>query len=89
MAFVSAVTSQGVQGNKKVSKGTYANASNDDTGGDIDTALIMCESIVLVTSSSDVTSSGDVVNETLPVAGNAVTIVTSGSSDGYWIAEGY
>ena len=46
MAFVSAVTSQGVQGNKKITKGTYTNGSGD-SGGDVDTALIMCESLLL------------------------------------------
>ena len=88
MAFESAVTSQGVQGNKKITKGTYTNASGD-SGGDVDTALIMCESLVLQPNDTAVIANAAVVNETLPVSGAAVTIVTTASEDGVWIAEGY
>ncbi len=88
MAFASAITSYGVRGNKKTRTGTYTNAGGD-TGGNIDTGLTVCTDIVLTPSGSAVQTNAPVVNETLPVAGNAITIVTDDGADGYWEAEGY
>lgn len=88
MAFTSAITDQGVMGNKKFSMGTYTSASSS-TGGDIDTGLIKCESMFLQPGGSAVKASAPVVNETLPVAGSAVTIVTVADEVGTWIAYGY
>lgn len=88
MAFTSTITNKTVFGNKRRHTGTFL--SNSSTaGGDINTGLRMCETISLVHKSSAVVASAPVVNETLPVAGTAVTIVTVANTAGYWEATGY
>lgn len=87
MAFSSAITDLSVFGDKKVSYGTYTNGGSD-TGGDIDTGLDVCENIRLQPKGSAVIANNPVVNETLPIAGSAVTIVTTADEDGYWVAFG-
>ena len=72
-------------GNKRVHFGTW---TTDTTGGDIDTGLAQCEGMVLQTSGAAVSADQSAVNETLPVAGSAVTIVCTSGADGYWIAWG-
>lgn len=85
MAFASAITGRLVAGNKMITFGTWA---TDTTGGDIDTGLHSCEFIVLQQSKSAVTTGCPVINETLPVAGSAVTIVVDSGEDGNWMAIG-
>ena len=88
MAFTSTCTQRPTAvGNKRRSYGTYSCASV--AGGDIDTKLTRCETITLTQKGSAVTSTAPVVNEDLPVAGSAVTIVTASSAAGYWEAWGY
>lgn len=86
-AFASAITSRMVAGNKVINCGTFTNTGGA-AGGDIDTGLHSCEFITLQQGKSAVTTGVPVVNETLPVAGNAVTIVTDADEDGYWMAIG-
>jgi hypothetical protein len=86
MAFTSAVTERTIMGNKRVHFGTW---TTDTTGGDIDTGLKTCEFITLQTSGAAVSADQSSVNETLPVAGSAVTIVCTSGADGYWMAMGY
>jgi hypothetical protein len=92
MAFASTITkaAQSFFGDKKVASGTWTNA-NGDTGGDINTGLTICEYISLTVNASSAGSITSVpcVNETLPIAGSAVTIVTLDGQDGYWWAYGY
>lgn len=88
MAFASAITIKGVMGNKKYAMGTFTNGSGD-TGGDINTGLSVCQAIFLQSGGSAVIANAPVVNETLPVAGSAVTIVTTDNEDGTWLAFGY
>lgn len=88
MAFSSAITSYGVRGNKKTRTGTYTNGTGE-TGGDVDTGLTVCTDFVITPGGSTVQANAPVVNETLPIAGNAITIVTDDGADGYWEAEGY
>lgn len=88
MAFASTVDGYAGLGNKKVAFGTFTNGSGD-TGGDIDTGLSVCEFMNLQHKGTAVTTNAPVVNETYPVAGNAVTIVTDDNADGYWWAFGY
>ena len=88
MAFASTVIEQGVMGDKKYSRGTYTNGSGE-TGGDIDTGLAVCEALMLQPIGSAVIASAPVVNETLPVAGSAVTVVNTDNEDGNWFAFGY
>ncbi|MCG7853278.1 MAG: hypothetical protein MIO92_12220 [Methanosarcinaceae archaeon] len=87
MAFSSAVTFKTIFGNKRVHRGTFDCSSA--TGGDIDTGLRLCEGIDLTLMGSAVATNAPAVNETLPVAGSAVTIVTDAGQKGYWMAMGY
>jgi hypothetical protein len=89
MAFASAITQRPMAvGNKRWSFGTYTNGQGD-TGGNINTGLRSCEFISLQPNSSSVIATAPVVNETLPVDGTAVTVVTADDEDGYWMAVGY
>jgi len=88
MAFSTTITLRPIAtGNRRMSMGTFSCAST--TGGDINTGLRSCEMIVLQQVGSAVVADAPVVNETLPVAGSAVTIVTASSAAGNWIAWGY
>ncbi len=88
MAFTTTVSGQTVWGDRSVHFGTYANTGGS-TGGDINTSMIRVERMILQPKGSAVQSNFPVVNETLPVAGNAVTIVTDADTSGYWIAFGF
>ncbi len=89
MAFASTITriEQNHIGDRVVTHGTYTNGSGD-VGGDIDTGLAQCEFICLQPIGSAVIVAAPVVNETLPVDGSAVTVVTSDNEDGNWFAYG-
>ena len=88
MAFATAIVEQTDFGSKKASFGTFTNGSGD-TGGDIDTGLSICEFIYLQHSGAGAVATIPSVNETLPCAGSAITIVTADNGDGYWWAFGY
>jgi hypothetical protein len=89
MAFSSAITQRPfVMGNKRVAVGTFTQAGGD-TGGDINTGLRSCEFIMLQPTGAAVSADECAVNETLPVAGSAVTIVTTAGTVGNWLAMGY
>jgi hypothetical protein len=88
MAFESSVGGQAVEGNLRITYGTYTNGSGD-TGGDIDTGLPVCDFIMLQPGGSSAIATASVVNETLPVAGSAVTVVTADNEDGTWFAFGH
>ena len=87
MAFTSAVTKMMVKGHQRVHEGTFT-SDGGSTGGDIDTGLSVCESIELQPVAAAVGTDQAVVNETLPVPGGAVTIVTIANQVGRWIARG-
>ena len=87
MAFGSAITVKTVFGNKRFHAGTYDSSSV--AGGDVDTGLRLCEAITLGCQGSAVQGNAPVVNESMPVAGSAVTIVTDSSAVGFWHAIGY
>lgn len=89
MAFDSSIVQRPIAGfgNKSISHGTFTNAGGS-TGGNIDTGLRTCEFIHLQHSGAAAVASAPSVNETLPVAGSAVTIVTTADADGYWWAWG-
>lgn len=88
MAFASTIAQKPVAvGNRRMSFGTFDCSSA--TGGNIDTGLRSCEQIMLQITGTSVAANAAAVNETLPVAGSAVTIVTDASVTGNWIAWGY
>lgn len=87
MAFSSSIVGRNFSGSKARTWGTFTNGAGDE-GGNIDTGLRMCESIKLQHGGSAVVASAPVVNESFPVAGSAVTIVTVAGADGFWEAIG-
>lgn len=87
MAFASSLVYRTKFANKNVHIGIYTNAGGD-TGGDINTGLTSCEAMFLQPIGASVIATAPTVNETLPVAGSAVTIVTADGEDGWWMAIG-
>ena len=85
MAFASTISGYAFIRGKKV---TYGKWTTDTTGGDIDTGLLICDLILLQPTGSTVSADHATVNEDLPVAGNAVTIVCTSAIPGDWIAFG-
>lgn len=81
-------TGDQVLGRLKMTTGTYTNGSGD-TGGNIDTGLTMCEMLLLQPKGDSAIATANAVNESFPIAGSAVTVVTADDEDGYWIAFGY
>lgn len=89
MAFASTISQRPrAVGNERMSRGTFTNGASD-AGGDINTGLRKCEHISLQHTGSAVAADAPAVNETLPCAGSAVTIVTTAGADGIWQAWGY
>lgn len=87
MTFTSTITFQDIKGTERYSCGTFA-STGGDTGGDINTGMTTCKRMVLQYTGSAVVESAPVINETLPCAGNAVTIVTVANTTGIWEAYG-
>ena len=87
MAFSYTILGQTVFGNKRVVYGTFANAGGS-TGGDIATGLDVCENITLQHTGSAVVASAPVANETFPLAGGVVTVVTVADTNGLFTAFG-
>jgi len=87
MAFTSTIAGRTVAGNKRMHWGAWDGTGV--TGGDIDTGLIIAESVMLTHLGSAVEAAVAVVNETLPIAGNAITIVCTSGDVGYWMAIGH
>lgn len=89
MAFTSTVTKRGkIPGTSMIHFGTYA-SDGGSTGGDINTGLTRCEFIALTPAGASVDANAPTVNETLPVAGDAVTVVTTANATGTWMAIGF
>lgn len=87
MAFTSTIQARTKSGNKRIHYGSFD--CTGVTGGNIDTGLTVCESIMLTHKGSAVEGAVAVVNETLPIAGDAITIVTTSGDAGYWMAIGH
>lgn len=90
MAFTSTITRKEHAGSVRMTMGTFASSSGS-TGGNIDTGLNQCQSIMLQHVDSSVVASAPVVNESFAdgaVDGSAVTIVTVADTSGIWIAWG-
>lgn len=87
MAFTVTKLNETVAGNQRKVVGQYVNDS-DSTGGDINTGLHSVHDMVLTPKGTAVQANAPVVNEDLPCAGNAVTIVTDANASGYFTAYG-
>lgn len=91
MGFASTINNNGVPnhiGDMKMTTGTYT-SDGGSTGGNIDTGLRECVHLQLQANDTSVETNAPVVNETLPAAGSAITIVTDANEVGYWVAFGY
>ena len=87
MAFSYSVLDRMVFGDRRVVIGTFTNGSGD-TGGDVKTGLNRVDVFIAQPTGSSVTSNQVTVNESFPLAGGDVTIVTDDNVDGIWIAIG-
>ncbi|MBW6469614.1 MAG: hypothetical protein K0A90_00150 [Methanosarcinaceae archaeon] len=88
MAFTYTITGQTYFGDKKIVTGTYTSSAGG-TGGDILTGLTNCTGCILQGTGSAVDLNEPVINETFPVAGGAITIVTTADKSGVFVAMGY
>lgn len=87
MAFESTIHERAKSiGHMRMSFGRF---DDDAGGGDINTGLRRCHSMMLTHEGSSTEAAVAVVNETLPCDGSAVTIVCTTSDTGYWLAFGY
>lgn len=87
MAFTYTVNKPTDAAGKKMATGTYTSAGGS-TGGDIVTGLRYVEHIQLQPKSNAVVANQPAVNETLPLSGGSVTIVTTANEVGSWMAIG-
>ena len=85
MAFASTITGYAKMANKNV---VYGSWTTDTTGGDINTGLRQVDFMFLTPTGSSVSADAPTVDESLPVAGSAVTIVVTSTIPGYWMAIG-
>ena len=86
MAFSATKTGESVFGNKRVTYGTWDGGG--DTGGNINTGLRIVDFMTLTAAGALIVADAPTINETFPVAGDAVTIIVTSDTDGYWIAYG-
>lgn len=87
MAFTVTKLNETVVGNQRKVVGQYVN-DDGSTGGDINTGLHSVHDMVLTPKGAAVQANAPAVNEDLPCAGNAVTIVTDANESGYFTAYG-
>jgi len=87
MAFAYTKDWISIFGTKKVSGGTWTNGAAD-TGGDIQTGLNRVDSMFLTVKATTSAATAPAVDETLPLSGGAVTIVSAADQDGTWMAVG-
>jgi len=73
-------------GTRKAAFGTFTN-SGGSTGGDIVTGLNVVENFAAFYTNSSTTS--PYADETFPLAGGVVSLVTGANDGGVWIAFGY
>lgn len=88
MAFSTEIKGYGKSGDKTTTWGTFTNGVSD-TGGDINTGLVVCETLSIEFTGSAAVADAAAINETFPCSGDAVTIVTTANASGIWRAVGY
>jgi hypothetical protein len=74
-----------VTGNNRLICGSFANAG---TGGEIRTGLNQVYDFMIQPNAAAVVADGSTVNETFPLPGGVVTIVTTAATAGYFLAIG-
>jgi len=75
------------KGTEYEQRGTFTNAGGD-SGGDITIALNYCTDFDLHPQGTGAIATQGVVNETYPITGKAVSVVTPAGVDGTWVARG-
>jgi len=88
MSIASTRVGISVFGNLRVAWGTYTDSSAA-TEGNVNTGLTKVQFMLFQHVNSSVVAEAPVVNETMPCDGTAVTIRTTASDTGIWIAFGY
>ena len=87
MAFSSAILGRTKIGNKVLYYGTFTNDTTE--GGDVVTGLARTEMFLIQPTGSAVNSNEASVNETFPLDGGDVTVVTDSDAETYgWVAIG-
>lgn len=94
-AFAFTIDRQYVEGNKRVSSGTYT-SSGTATGGNIECGLNVVEFFYLIPNQAGVSAAAPTITETFPFVSNStvstnaglVTIITTADEVGYWKAIG-
>ena len=86
-AFAYTVDKETVFGNLRIKYGTFT-PSGGSTGGDIKTRLSQVYAMFLSHTGAAVITDAPVLNETFPLIGGDVTIVTVADKPGTWIAIG-
>jgi len=87
MAFTYTVEKRTSGAGGRIISGTYTSTAAD-TGGDIYTELQTIYSFGLQPKSTAVVADQPAVNETLPLAVDGITIVTTANETGTWFAVG-
>lgn len=89
MALTQSTIDKGFIGDRRYEIKSFTQSAAADVGGNITfTWLKRVACAWIQEKSAGTIAAGASINETFPLAGNAVTIVTQGSSDGYIIAIG-
>jgi hypothetical protein len=87
MAITTALVGRSVLGDKAMTWGTYTDTS-EGTEDNVNTKLHLCELFFIIPYGSAALTDAGAVNETLPVAGSAVTFIVVASQSGLWVAIG-
>lgn len=88
MAFTATTSSITVFGNKRIVIGSYTNTSGS-SGGDVETGLLSVDFVSLTPNAAAIAPTTSVaVNETLPLSGGTVTVVTGVDESGYFMVVG-
>ena len=87
MSIATALVGRSVLGDKAMTWGTYTDSSAG-TADDVNTKLHLCELFFIIPYGATAITDAGAVDETLPVAGSAVTFIVKASQAGLWVAIG-
>lgn len=87
MTFSSTMDRPKQKGTEWEQRGTFTN-DVADSGGDVSIAINYCTSFDIQPTGSDTLDKECVVDDTYPITGKSVSILTPAGVDGVWIAKG-
>ena len=87
MSITDTFVGRSVMGSECMTWGTYEDSSAG-TEDDINTKLHICTRMILQPYGSAAGTDAPAINETFPLDGSAVTIITVASETGMWVAWG-